>query len=127
MQDGPVERPTTIDVETSAERVWKVVREAERWPERSRTVMSERRLDDGPLARLVSGPGGVAPDTPTEHVETELEPRCSFTWVATGPGGRTIARHVKQRSRSSPQLMLSVEAAEGWTALLRMQPLLAAR
>ena len=52
-----------------------------------------RRLGDGPL-RLGSRAKIRQPGIPeTEYVVTELEPGRSFTWVKTGPGVLTAARH----------------------------------
>src|SRR3954469_6649847 len=62
--------------------------------------------------RRVPGPGGAAPDPPTEYVVTELEPSRSFTWVATGPGVRTTARHLlEELGTGSTRVTLAVEQA----------------
>ena len=88
-----VEQRTRIDVEAPVKQVWEVLCEVVRWPQWASTVTSVRRLDDGPLA-VGSRVRVEQPRIPaTEYVVTELEPSSSFTWVATGPGVRTTARH----------------------------------
>jgi len=88
-----VEQSTSIDVDAPIERVWEVLTAVERWPEWASTVTSVRRLDQGPL--VVGSRARIEQPKipPTEYVVTELEPGRSFTWVATGPGVRTTARH----------------------------------
>src|SRR3954468_24166859 len=111
-QDGPVEQSTRIDVEARGERVWEVLREVERWPEWAPTVTSVRRLDDGPLA-VGARVRVEQPRIPaTEYVVTELEPGRSFTWVASGPGVRTTARHLlEELGASGTRVTLVVEQA----------------
>jgi uncharacterized membrane protein len=107
-----VEQSTSIDVEAPAERVWEVLRDVERWPEWASTVTSVRRLDDGPLAVGSQARIEQPRIPPTEYVVTELEPGRSFTWVATGPGVRTTARHVLEVLDSSrTRVTLTVEQA----------------
>ena len=49
---------------------------------------------------------------PTEYVVTELEPSRSFTWVATGPGVRTSARHLlEELDTGGTRVTLAVEQA----------------
>jgi hypothetical protein len=49
---------------------------------------------------------------PTEYVVTELEPRRSFTLVATGPGVRTTARHLlEELGTGGTRVTLGVEMA----------------
>src|SRR5919112_4157282 len=93
-QEGPVEQSTRIDVEAPVEHVWEVLREVERWPEWAPTLTSVRRLDGGPLAVGSRVRVEQPRIPPTEYQVTELEPGRSFTWVATGPGVRTTARHL---------------------------------
>ena len=88
-----MEQSTTVEIAAPPERVWEVMADVERWSEWTETVTWVRRLDEGPLR-----PGSRAkinqPKIPeTEYVVTELEPGRSFTWVATGPGVMTTARH----------------------------------
>jgi len=45
-----VEQSTRIDVAAPVEQVYEVLREVELWREWAPTVISVRRLDDGPLA-----------------------------------------------------------------------------
>ena len=89
-----MEQSTRIDVEAPVEQVWEVLCEVERWPEWAPTVTSVRRLDDGPLAVGSRVRVEQPRIPPTEYVVTDLEPSRSFTWVATGPGVRTTARHL---------------------------------
>ena len=73
--------------------MWDVLTDVESWSAWTSTVTSVHRLDDGPF-RLGSRAKIQQPRIPeTEYVVTELERGRSFTWVASGPGVRTTARH----------------------------------
>jgi uncharacterized protein YndB with AHSA1/START domain len=88
-----MEQSTTVDIAAPPEQVWEVLADVERWSEWTETVTWVRRLDDGPL-RSGSRAKINQPKIPeTEYVVTEIEPGQSFTWVATGPGVTTTARH----------------------------------
>ena len=88
-----MEQSITVDVAAPPERVWEVLSDVEYWSEWTSTVTLVRRLDEGPL-RTGSRAKIRQPRIPeTEYVVTELEPGRSFTWVATGPGVLTTARH----------------------------------
>ena len=88
-----MEQSITVDVAATPERVWEVLSDVEYWSDWTPTVTMVRRLDEGPL-RTGSRARISQPRIPeTEYVVTELEPGRSFTWVATGPGVLTTARH----------------------------------
>ena len=107
-----MEQSTSIDVDAPIERVWEVLTAVERWPEWASTVTSVRRLDQGPL--VVGSRARIEQPKipPTEYVVTELEPGRSFTWVATGPGVRTTARHrLEDLGAGGTRVTLAVEQA----------------
>ena len=105
-----MEQSTTVDIAAPPERVWEVLADVERWSEWSETVIWVRRLDEGPL-RSGSRARINQPKIPeTEYVVTELEPGQSFTWVATGPGVTTTARHtVEALPGGGSRVRLAVE------------------
>ena len=109
-----MEQSVTIEITAAPSRVWDVLTDVEAWPEWTSTVTSVRRLDDGPL-RLGSRAKIVQPRIPeTEYVVTELVEGSSFTWVASGPGVRTTARHeIEPLSHTTVRVRLSV-AQSGW-------------
>jgi uncharacterized membrane protein len=107
-----VEQSTSIDIDAPVERVWEVLRDVERWSEWTSTVTSVRRLDDGPLAVGSKARIEQPRIPPTEYAVTELEPGRSFTWVATGPGVRTTARHLlEDLGPGGTRVTLAVEQA----------------
>ena len=107
-----MEQSTRIDVEAPVGQVWEVLREVELWPEWAPTVTSVRCLDDGPLAVGSRVRVEQPRIPPTEYVVTELEPGRSFTWVATGPGVRTTARHLlEDLGPGGTRVTLAVEQA----------------
>lgn len=105
-----MEQSIEVDIDATPERVWEVMSDVERWPEWTETVTTVTRLDDDSLG-LGSRVKVEQPKLPaTEYVVTEFDPGQSFTWVATGPGVRTTARHrIDQRGYSRSRVRLSVE------------------
>ncbi|SDS57743.1 Carbon monoxide dehydrogenase subunit G [Friedmanniella luteola] len=113
-----MEQSATVDIAVPPEQVWEVLSDVESWSGWTPTVTSVHRLDDGPL-RLHSRARIRQPRLPeTEYVVTELEPGRSFTWVATGPGVVTTARHdAEPLAGGGTRVRLSVTQS-GWLGSL---------
>jgi uncharacterized protein YndB with AHSA1/START domain len=113
-----MEQSIAVDIAAPPEQVWEVLVDVERWSDWTDTVTWVRRLDEGPL-RAGSRAKINQPKVPeTDYVVTELEPGRSFTWVATGPGVLTTARHViEPLPGGGARVRLSVEQA-GWLGSL---------
>jgi len=90
------------------ERVWAVLVDVERWPERIPTVDTVERLDAGPLAvgsrvRLQQPRLGTAVWTVTELAEGS-----SYIWESRSPGVTVVASHVVEPHPDGSRLTLAV-------------------
>lgn len=103
-----MEYSTTVDVAAPPERVWQVMSDVERWPEWTSSVRSVHLLSPGPLA-VGSRVRVSQPRLPTTvWTVSELVDGESFTWVATGPGLRTVADHSVAGTPGGCRVTLSV-------------------
>jgi uncharacterized membrane protein len=97
-----------VSVDAPPERVWAVVADVERWPERIPTVHAVERLDAGPL-RVGSRTRLEQPRLPTAvWTVTELTEGSSYTWESRSPGVTVTAAHVVEPHPDGSRLTLSV-------------------
>lgn len=98
----------TVTVDAPPERVWAVVADVERWPERIPTVHAVERLDAGPL-RVGSRTRLEQPRLPTAvWTVTELTEGSSYTWESRSPGVTVTAAHVVEPHPDGSRLTLTV-------------------
>lgn len=114
-----MEQSISVEIAAPPERVWDVLSDVGSWSGWIPTVTSVERLDEGPL-RVGSRARISQPRIPpTEYAVTELEPGRSFTWVATGPGVRTTARHdLEPLADGGTRVRLSVAQEGGLGSLM---------
>ena len=105
-----MEYTKAVPVAADAERVWKVLSDFERWPERISTYEEVCRLDDGDLrvgSRAHVKQKGLAAG---DWEVTELDAGSRFTWASRQPGVRLVGRHVVSADGSgSTTLTLTIE------------------
>jgi uncharacterized membrane protein len=100
---------TSRHISAPAQAVWEVLFDVARWPEWTPTINSVERLDQGPFA-VGSRARVRQPKLPRAVWEvTEVAEGRSFTWEATGPGMRTIARHEVVPDADGATVTLSIE------------------
>jgi carbon monoxide dehydrogenase subunit G len=98
----------TVTIEAPPERVWAVLTDVERWPERIPTVTSVERLDAGPL-RVGSRTRLEQPRLPTAvWTVTALAEGSSYTWESRSTGVTVTAAHVVEPHADGSRLTLSV-------------------
>lgn len=109
----------TITIAAPPERVWAVLIDVERWPERIPTVDSVELLTGGPFA--VGSRARLRQPKLPEAVwtVTELTPGTSYTWESKSPGVLGIASHVVEPHPHGTRLTLAVSvsgplAGVGW-------------
>ena len=98
----------TVTIAAPPERVWAVVVDVERWPQRIPTVDAVERLDAGPLT-IGSRTRLQQPRLPTAvWTITELADESSYTWESSSPGVTVTAAHVVEPHPDGSQLALAV-------------------
>jgi uncharacterized membrane protein len=100
---------TTRHIDAPTEQVWGVLFDVAHWPEWTPTIDSVELLDDGPF-QVGSRARVRQPRLPRAQWEvTEIVAGRNFTWEATGPGMRTIARHEVVPDNTGARVTLSIE------------------
>lgn len=98
----------SVTIAAPPERVWAVIVDVERWPERIPTVEAAERLDEGPLA-VGSQARLTQPRLPTGvWTVTELIDGSSYTWVSTSPGVTVTASHLVEPHPEGSRLTLGI-------------------
>jgi uncharacterized membrane protein len=101
----------TVAVAAPADRVWAVIMDVERWPERIPTVDAVELLDPGPLA-VGSRVRLQQPRLPTAvWTVTELAEGSSFTWESSSPGVILTAAHTVESRADRSRLTLALTVA----------------
>jgi uncharacterized membrane protein len=101
----------TVTIAAPPERVWAMIVEVERWPERIPTVDAVERLDAGPLA-VGSRTRLQQPRLPTAvWTVTELSDGSSYTWESRSPGVLVTASHLVEPDLDGSKLTLGVNVS----------------
>jgi len=111
---------TTTTIAASAQAVWKVLLDVERWPEWTPTMRSVKCLD----------PGGMRPGAEVRVTQprlgtavwtvTDLEPGRSFAWIRRSPGVTTRADHVVTEGPDGTRVALGIEHSGPLAGLARL-------
>jgi carbon monoxide dehydrogenase subunit G len=109
----------SIVIAAPPERVWAVLVDVERWPERIPTVDSVERLDDGPLAVGTRTRLKQPRLSPAVWTVTELTDGTSYTWESKSSGVTVIASHDVEPHPDGSRLTLALTvsgpmAGIGW-------------
>lgn len=114
-----------VTIAAPPERVWEVVADVERWPERIPTVDEVERLDAGPLA-VGSRTRLRQPRLPEAvWTVTELTDGRSYTWESKSRGVTVVAAHLVEPHAEGSRLTLSLTvsgamAGLGWLMTRKM-------
>lgn len=98
----------TVTIAALPERVWELIIDVERWPERIPTVIAVARLDAGTLV-VGSRTRLQQPRLPTAvWTVTELTDGSSYTWESSSPGVTVTASHVVEPHSDGSRLALAL-------------------
>ncbi|WP_433169211.1 SRPBCC family protein [Kribbella sp. CA-247076] len=101
----------SVTIAAPPERVWAVLVDVERWPERIPTVDAVERLDPGPLA-VGSQTRLSQPKLPTGvWTVTELTEGSSYTWKSTSPGVTVTTTQTVEPHADGSRLILAVSVS----------------
>jgi len=106
------EKSVTVAAEPA--RVWDVLSDIERWPERIPTYEAVRRLDDGDLrigSRAHVKQKGLAAG---EWEVSELVVGSAFTWASRQPGVHIVGRHTISTDPDGRSRLTLVLQQSGW-------------
>lgn len=99
----------SVDIPAPPARVYEVISDVDRWHEWTPSITSVTRDSKAPLAVGSSAVVRQPKLPPAKWTVTKLEPGHGFTWVARGPGLRTIGDHWVEPIANGSRATLSVE------------------
>jgi len=88
-----MEYQVSVDIKATADKVWSVLTDVERWPEWSSSMAKLRRLDRGPFERGTRVRVKQPKLLTAVWTVVDIEPKHSFTWTATNGGVTTVTDH----------------------------------
>ena|ERR1700744_1889544 len=98
-----------VDIDASAQRVFRALSDVEKWPDWTPTVQSVRRLDSGPFT-VGSRARIVQPKIrPAVWQVSAMDADANFTWVSKSPGLRLEAGHTVQPAGAGCRVSLTFE------------------
>lgn len=115
------EEKVSVVVLATADVVWQVLTDVERWPEWTPSVTEAKRLDDGPLrvgSRVVIKQPRM---TRMEWEVRSLHPFRSFSWSTTSVGVTTVATHdIEEVGTGTVSVSLAVRHTGPLAPLVRL-------
>jgi uncharacterized membrane protein len=108
---APAHLSVTFDVQASADRVFSVLQEVERWPEWTATMTAVKKMNDGPL--VVGSKVRVRQPKllPAVWLVSELEENRVFTWGTRSPGLQVTGDHRIESVGSNSRVTLSLDVS----------------
>ena len=113
-----MEHRVTTTVDASADEVYRLFIDVERWPEMTASIREVRRLDSGPI-RVGSEAIVRQPRLPSARWRvTELEPGRTFIWETTAAGVTTVGDHLVEQDgqRAVITITLRMHGPLAWLA-----------
>lgn len=99
----------TVTIDAPPDKVFAVLRDVERWPEWTPTMLSVKRLEGGPFT-VGSTAQVLQPKLrPAVWQVTDIEENRNFTWTTRAPGLRMRAGHRVEPHGSGSRVALSFE------------------
>jgi uncharacterized membrane protein len=99
----------TVTIDAPPGRVFAVLKDVERWPEWTPTMLSVERLDGGPFAVGSTAQVRQPKLRPAVWQVTEIEEGRNFTWTARSPGVRMTAGHLVEPHGRGSRVALSLQ------------------
>lgn len=112
----------SIAINATPDRIWQVMSDIERWPEWTPSVLSVKKLTDGPLARGTTARVHARGTPESTWTVSDSTPAKSFTWGTKVRGAVTSAGHVIEPTDSGSRVTLSIQI--GGIAATLLKPIL---
>ena len=109
----------SIHINASPDCVWQVMADIERWPEWTPSVLSVKRLTEGPLVPGTRARVRAKGTPESTWTVSESLPAQSFTWGTKVRGAVTSAGHVIEPTDSGSRVTLSIQIGGIAAALLK--------
>jgi uncharacterized membrane protein len=99
----------TVSIDAPPDRVFAVLKDVERWPEWTPTMLSVKRRESGPF--MIGSTAEVRQPKlrPAIWQVTEVEEGRNFTWTSRSPGVRMKAGHLVEPDGAGSRVVLLFE------------------